>query len=671
MEGAERHRSNFSLERTETCGGERPAVAAKRQPVCGIAGIVSKQPAESGPQILSAMLECLRHRGPDGSGQVSESEGRVLLGHNRLSVVELGPAGRQPMESACGRYLITFNGEIYNFLRLQSELRKCGYEGEFRGRSDSEVLLAAIAHWGLPEALRRAIGMFSLALWDRDRRQLWLGRDRIGKKPLYYGTCGRDFVFASELRAFRQHPDFVVRVDPAALTLYLRFGYVPSPLSILAGVYKLSPGHLFSEATGPQPYWSHADFAGQSRPVEASQARAKLLTLLEDAVALRLVADVPLGILLSGGVDSALITAVAQRQSTRPLKTFSVGFEDAMDESAHAARVAEYLGTDHTRVILGPEAALGVVNRLPQIYDEPFCDPSQVPTLLISQVARRDATVVLSGDGGDEIFAGYDRYPLCSQQWRTLSRVPPPLRRLGRLAVEFCQHLWPYGCLADRMDGLSELLRAKCLLDNYYRLAGFWNRPEKAMSHPVFSAEFEARLTATRLADNLENLMFYDAQTLLPDGILTKVDRASMAVSLEVRSPLLDHRVVEFAWGLPLSLKYAGGDFKWILKSLLYDQIPRALVDRPKQGFCIPLGSWLRGPWREWASHWLEPAELQRHGFFRAETLARTWHEFLHHGRSWHNRLWAIIIFQQWWSEFQADRQSNFPGRPGGSPPLE
>lgn len=628
---------------------------------------MSERPTPEKQSILEAMLDSLRHRGPDGSGLVLEAGGRVLLGHRRLAIVELSEAGRQPMESSCGRYVLTFNGEVYNFRRLRETLRQEGYRERFRGQSDTEVLLAAITHWGLPAALGRVIGMFSLALWDRGQGKLWLARDRIGKKPLYYGRCGGDFVFASELRAFRRHPEFSPAINPAGLTLFLRFGYVPSPLSILSGVFKLQPGHLYCPGSAPQRFWSHAEFVGTARPIPAARARTDLLGLLEDSVRLRLISDVPLGVLLSGGVDSSLIAALAQRESSHRVKTFALGFEDdPLDETAEAAEVADYLGTQHTQVRHSPEAALALLRRLPEMYDEPFCDPSQLPTYLVCLTAREQVKVVLSGDGGDELFCGYDRYRLCSRQWAATAWFPHWLRRRGARLLELVPPQWWHRLtglraerdLPDRVHGLVELLRCPRLLDNYYRLAGLWNRPELALLDPAYSAEFEARLSGPTLADRIENLMFFDAETLLPDGILTKVDRASMAVGLEVRSPLLDHRVVEFAWQLPNDLKYAGGSLKWILKSLLYELVPRPLVDRPKRGFNVPLGRWLRGPFRDWADQLLDPVALKAEGFFRPEAVAKCWHEFLHQGRAWHQRLWAVMVFQLWWSDFRASRSS-------------
>lgn len=626
--------------------------------MCGIAGMVLTQADPQSLRTLEAMLDGLRHRGPDATGTTVEGQGRVWLGHRRLSVVELGEAGLQPMASACGRYVIVFNGEIYNFRRLREELRRSGHTPPWRGESDTEVLLEAVARWGLQAALERAIGMFALALWDRREGQLWLARDRMGKKPLYYGMCGQDLVFASELRAFRHHPKFPCQIEPKALTLLMQLGYVPSPLSIIAGVFKLSPGHLFCPDLpgGEQAYWSHASFAGRSRRLDAGQAKRELLTLLDDAVGLRLIADVPLGVFLSGGIDSSLVAALAQRQSSRPIRTFSVSLGGhPLDESRQAAAVAAHLGTRHTEVFVGPEAALPLISRLGSVYDEPFCDSSQIPTFLLSQAARQDVTVILSGDGGDEPFCGYDRYSLCCRQWAWASRLPPGLGSLLAAALEALPAgIWPRPALADRGHGLAELLRCRSLLDNYYRLAGFWNRPQVALRNPVFSREFAERLSGSPQSDGIEKLMYFDLQTLLPDGILTKVDRASMAVSLEVRCPLLDHRVVEYAWSLPLSLKCANGQPKWILKSLLFDLVPRALLDRPKKGFSIPLAEWLRGPLRPWAEQLLDPVAMGPLDYFDGETIARTWSEFVNQGRGWHNRLWAILMFLQWWAEFHS-----------------
>lgn len=626
--------------------------------MCGIAGIFASQDLPQLRQLGQAMLDRLAHRGPDGQGQSQEAEGRLWLGHRRLSVLDPSAAGQQPMESACGRYVLSFNGEIYNFQRLRQELQATLKALAFRGQSDTEVLLAGIAHWGLEACLRRCLGMFALALWDRHQRELWLARDRVGKKPLYYGWMGQDFVFASELKALRVHPHCPRRVDPAALTMLLRFGYVPAPLAILPGISKLEPGQLLCYRQGTLQrtrFWQHADWAGQRSP----QSLEELDTLLQDAVSLRLISDVPLGVLLSGGIDSSLVAALAQQQVGQPLSSFSLGFESPeFDESEKALGVARSLGTRHQVLRMGASQALELLPCLPQLGDEPFCDPSLLPTYLVSRLARQQVTVVLSGDGGDEAFAGYDRYRLATSQWRMASRIPPWLRRGLSQVIGWGDRLFPLGVapyLRDRLHGAKELLRGDCLLDNYKRLAGFWRFPQEALLHPQFSPEFEARLSPSGPDLRAEEWMIYwDLQTLLPDGILTKVDRASMAMGLEVRCPLLDHRVLEFAWGLPLESKMDSRESKKALRSLLFRRVPRGLVDFPKKGFCIPLAEWLRGPLRDWAEELLSPSSLGQDGYFRVPIIRQRWREFVQGGRNWQQSLWAILMFQQWQRSFRA-----------------
>ncbi len=609
--------------------------------MCGLAGVVSDQPQT---ELVVKMLQHLRHRGPDDEGVATSR--RATFGHRRLAVIDVSSAGHQPMDHQ-GR-LLTFNGELYNAPVLRHELQQEGCRHSFQGHCDSEVLLAALNFWGVALTLNRAVGMFAFAYWDG--RRCFLARDRIGQKPLYYGQLGRDFLFSSELTAFRAHPDFSSRVDRQALGLFLRYGYVPAPLSIFTGISKLPPGHYWNGKALVE-YWSHP--VGQVRPRSEGQALQDLRIELERAVSQRLVSDVPLGLLLSGGVDSSLVAALAQRQSSRPLRTYTMGFEEAaFDESNQARGVADFLGTDHCEVRLSAHQARELIPCLPNYFDEPFCDPSQLPTLLICQAARQEVTVALSGDDGDSLFFGYDRYPLCANQWSFLALWPVDLRRrLGRLLEGVPPTWWarlsPY--LANRVHGLQELLGATRLRDNYDRLAGFWNRPEQILIDPFLpSPAFESRMVIE--ASDLESLMFYDVTTLLPDGILTKVDRASMAWGLEVRSPLLDHRVVELAWSLPLAQKYRAGQFKWILRQLLYQLVPEKLVNRPKQGFCVPLGDWLRGPFQDWAGHLL--SRLDGQGFFRPEVAQRKWREFLDYGCGWEDQLWSLLIFTQWWERW-------------------
>ena len=618
--------------------------------MCGIAGILSSQPVTD---TLEKMLVTLRHRGPDDTGIVTQPG--VAFGHRRLSVIDLSTAGRQPMSTECGRFHLTYNGEIYNFEELREMLHKDGYTEPFRGYSDSEVLLACLVHWGVPETLQRLVGMFAFALWDGER--LWLVRDRLGQKPLYYGWCGGDFVFASELRAFRCHPEFVAEIDREALELYLCLGYVPHPYSIFSGISKLEPGHYHVDGQVVR-YWRHP--VGRARPMTDEEAKARLRETLRAAVRCRLVADVPLGVLLSGGIDSSLVAALAQEEWNRPIKTFSLGFDSReFDESRHAAQVAKHLGTDHVEIRLSPEAARHHLVRFNEIHDEPFCDPSRIPTFLVCREARKYVTVALSGDDGDSQFLGYPRYNLCRSQWDLWGRLPRQVRLLlsgliESIPPEFLHLLGrlTFAEIGDRARGLQELLRCDSLLQNYLRLAGFWARPNLVLNSPASpSSRFIDRLACE--AEPLEKLMYWDTQALLPDGILTKVERAGMAHSLEVRSPLLDHRLWELSWSLPLRMKYREGTYKWILRELLYEKVPRAMVDRSKQGFCIPLADWLRGPFKEWASDYISPRTLREQGFFNSELVARTWREFQDLGFAWQDRVWSLAIFGQWWESYR------------------
>lgn len=617
--------------------------------MCGIAGLIrigSSGPAPS--EVVAAMLETLEHRGPDGDGLYTSSRGGLCLGHRRLSVIDLSTNGAQPMKSACGRYVLSFNGEIYNFRRLLAELRGLGVTTPLRGSSDSEVLLLAIGHWGLHQALKRSLGMFALALYDSQQDELWLARDRMGQKPLYYGQVGTDFLFASELRAFTRAPGFQAEVDPLALTSYLRLGYVPSPYCIVKGVRKLEPAHLVKvnakgEVSTPEAYWRPDLTAVAWNPDEAL---SRLEELLRDSIELRMIADVPLGVLLSGGVDSSLITALAQKSSPQPVRTFTIGFTDKRFNEATAARsVSQYLGTEHTEVTLSPEQALKIIARLPELHDEPFADPSALPTYLVSEVARRDVTVALGGDGGDELFLGYSHHQR-HQLWAWLQGLPGPLRR----ALAGALSLWR--AAPFRLDKARGLLESPDLLTHYQHLMGGWFRPHELYAGSSAVLEWERRMKAPTGLNASETLAYFDRQSYLPDNILCKVDRASMAISLEARAPLLDHRVVEFAGSLPLELKIRQGSGKWLLKQLLRRHLPDELVDRPKQGFCIPLASWLRGPLKAQAQDWLSPSSLSRSGFFDPEFVGRRWRQF-ESGQPWEWHLWILMAFEQWWAEFK------------------
>jgi len=603
--------------------------------MCGLTGFVARAATPDGMRAaLRGMSECLAHRGPDDSGEWFDAEASVALGFRRLAIIDLSPAGHQPMLSASGRYAVTLNGEIYNFEELRRELR-----AEWRGHSDTEVMAAAFDAWGVEAAVRRFNGMFAIAVWDREARRLHLVRDRMGVKPLYYGFAGGAFVYGSELKALRRHPGFDARIDERAVQLFLRFMYVPAPHTIYEGISKLMPGTMLTfdaatRATTTTVYWSAREAAtrGASNRFQGSEEEAsqQLESLLLDAVRIRMVADVPLGVFLSGGIDSSLVTALMQAQSASPVRSFSIGFnEAAYNEAHHAAAVARHLGTAHTELILTADDIIGVIPRLPAMYDEPFADSSQIPTHLVAALARKHVTVTLSGDGGDELFGGYRRYFIGQRAVQLFDTVPRPLRPLAGLALSAVPNA--------RVRKVARTLRANDVDRLYFEIISFWPSTEES---PVAN-----RAEWPPLEDPVERMMYLDQVSYLPDDILVKVDRASMAVSLEAREPLLDYRLVEFAWTLPMAMKVRAGKGKRILRRVLYRYVPEALIERPKMGFGIPLEDWLRGPLREWAESLLDPKRLQ---YVDVPAVRAKWDEHLAGQRDWQFHLWAVLMLQAW-----------------------
>jgi asparagine synthase (glutamine-hydrolysing) len=625
----------------------------------------------------------IAHRGPDADGHWVPADTPVALGHRRLSIIDLSATGAQPMWSANGRFIVSFNGEIYNFRELRDRLRAAG--AAFRGTSDTEVLLAGFEAWGVGETLREATGMFALAVWDLRDQELILARDRVGEKPLFYGTCGDSLVFASELKAIRQHPHFAGEIDPGAVALLMRYGYVPAPYSIYRGVGKVMPGTLlrFRPRDGLAPsvttYWSAITVcrAGIARPTTKSDGELidELDTLLRRAVADQMVADVPLGAFLSGGIDSTTVVAMMQAQAKAPVRTFSIGFFDPkFEEARHARQVAAQLRTIHTEHYLSAEESMRVIDRLPSMYDEPFADWSQIPTYLVSTLARDAVTVALTGDGGDELFGGYDRYVGLDTIWRRVRVLPHPARLALARWIDLIGRVdAPRGnrSALERGDSgatrrahrlvakarkIARLLRCQWREDLYQELLSSWS--DTARLVPGGSQLPTALNDVTQLmpsATFAQQMMHFDLIFYLPDDVLAKVDRAAMAVSLETRTPFLDHRVVEFAAALPLRAKLRNKQSKWILRQLLDRYVPREFVERPKMGFGVPLHDWLRGPLREWAEGILDPSHIARHGLFDPSEVRHVWEDHLSGNANNTATLWPVLMFDRWWTETHAD----------------
>lgn len=628
--------------------------------MCGWAGFWTTH-AGTEEQLLTQvgrMSQTLAHRGPDDEGAWVDARCGIAFGFRRLSILDLSPAGHQPMASATGRYVIVFNGEVYNFAALREELAQLG--ALFHGSSDTEVVLAALEEWGLETSLQRFEGMFAFALWDHKKRQLSLARDRLGEKPLYYGWAGSSLLFGSELKALRKHRDFRGEVDRGALTLYLRHNAVPAPYSIYRGIYQLQPGSMIrfsapnTERAQPKAYWSlrQVTEASARSPLNVSprEAADQLEHLLREAVALRMIADVPLGAFLSGGVDSSTVVALMQAQSSQPVKTFSIGFaEGAFNEAPQALAVARHLGTDHTELYATPEAALEIIPYLPEIFDEPFADSSQIPTFLLAQLARQSVTVSLSGDGGDELFAGYSRYRQATRLWNSLRWIPPLFRRGLGQTMDTLGGWGRFHPLGRQLQRVSDVVGTPGPEALYRRLISHWKAPAEVV---VEGFEPPTLLTDSarwpEAASFAQRMLFFDASGYLPEDIFTKVDRTTMAVGLEARIPLLDHRVVEFAWRLAPSLRVRGSQGKWILRKVLERHVPPSLFQRPKMGFSVPIGAWLRGPLREWAEELLDERRLRQEGYFHPEPIRQKWREHLSGAHDWEHYLWDVLMFQGW-----------------------
>ena len=650
----------------------------KKNNMCGISGFYSLSSFSSNDVIIK-MNSAISHRGPDTNGFWSDKKSGIVLGHQRLSIIDLSDAGNQPMKSNSTRYILTYNGEVYNHLEIRKELQKSTPSIKWRGNSDTETLLEAIDFWGIEITLKKIQGMFAFGLWDQKKRCLILARDRIGEKPLYYGWQGegnkKTFLFGSELKALKVHPEFNGKINRDAIALELRHNYIPAPYSIYEDIYKLQPGHYlkFKESDltkkllpNPKTYWCFTEtvFSGNNNQLTISESHIQedLEKYLQSSVRKQMISDVPLGAFLSGGIDSSTIVALMQSQSTNPIKTFTIGFnEDEYSEAKYAKKIAKHLGTDHTELYISSKEAIEVIPKLPIIYDEPFSDSSQIPTFLISQLAKKDVTVALSGDGGDELFCGYNRYVMSEKFWNIFRLMPQSFRKIFSSGLQsistenwttiskLLPGLKKYSNFGDKIHKGANVLKAKTSHELYYMLCSHWQNPTEAV---INSKESGTLLTEFKPdfqgLNNQQQMMVLDFLTYLPDDILVKVDRAAMASSLETRIPFLDHNLIEYVWRISHSLKFKKGEGKWILKQILNKYVPKHLTDRPKMGFGIPIGAWLRGPLRDWAENLLDQKRLQQEGYFNSKLIRDKWTEHLSCKRDWQYDLWNVLMFQAW-----------------------
>ena len=657
--------------------------------MCGFAGIIDtsgKQRPDELCVTARGMAEAVRHRGPDDQGVWVDEASPVALAFRRLAILDLSDTGHQPMLSRDGQLVLVFNGEIYNHRELRSDVTATGGGAQWAGHSDTETLLACFAAWGIKNTLERTVGMFALSLWDRGDRRMYLARDRFGEKPLYYGWTRGAFVFGSELKALRRHPGFDNQIDRNVLALYMQYACVPAPYSIYRHIHKLEPGCVLSLSLGAaatplsrplfapathadltvERYWSLDDVvqSGLADPLHDERTAVdQLAAVLGEAVRLQSIADVPLGAFLSGGIDSSAIVALMQAQSSRRVKTFTIGFDEAgFNEAEQAKAVARHLGTDHTELYVSPQQAREVIPRLPDLYSEPFADPSQIPTHLVSRIARQHVTVALSGDGGDELFGGYTRYVWAPIVWKQLQWLPPAMRRhIGNAIERVSVPQWDamgntvragrgIARLGDKAHKLAYRLKQANDVDDLYRiLVSAWPADAGIVREAYPLATRLNMVSAMQDApEAAHRMMRWDALTYLPDDILHKVDRASMGVSLETRAPFLDHRVAELAWRLPLHMKIRRGKGKWILRQLVYRHVPKELIERPKMGFGVPIDTWLRGPLRHWAEALLDQSRLRNDGYLDPAPIRQKWAEHLSGTRNWPNELWVVLMFQAW-----------------------
>lgn len=646
--------------------------------MCGICGFYTSLPNKH-KNTINSMTSALEHRGPDDTGIWQDNNSGVFLGHQRLSIIDLSEAGHQPMQSHSSRYVLSYNGEIYNCLELKQELKKINPYIKWKGNSDTEILLEAIDQWGVENAIKKFDGMFAFCLWDKKKHSLTLVRDRIGEKPLYYGWQGsgetRVFLFGSELKALKKHPEFDHKIDHDVVALQLGYNYIPDPYSIYKNIYKLLPGHYLQLSEKnlkqnvlplPKIYWSLAQTAINGTNNQFDKDEMEIENELENQLKLTLkkqmISDAPIGAFLSGGIDSSAIASLMQSQSTKPIKTFTIGFEDkGFNEAHYAKKIAEYIGSDHTEMYISSKEAMNVIPKLCKIYDEPFSDPSQIPAFLISQLTKRDVKVALTGDGGDELFCGYNRYIYGEKFWNMFHIMPNVLRNIFLFGIKaVSQKNWDkiskyllvinkYNNVGDKLYKVARALDAKIFFDFYQLLCSDLNKLDEVLSNnkkpEIISDELRQNVD---ILNKQQQMMVFDFHTYLPGDILVKVDRASMASSLETRAPFLDHKLIEYVWRIPHKLKNKNGKGKWILRKILNKKIPKDLTERPKMGFGVPIGSWLSGPLKDWAENLLDEKKLQEEGFLNSNLVRKKWKEHINGKRNCQQDLWNILMFQAW-----------------------
>lgn len=635
--------------------------------MCGIAGYIGK--VSNPNECLNSMVHAINHRGPDNRGIWLNQSNSVGFAHARLSILDLSSAGHQPMHSSCNNLVMIFNGEIYNHVEIRSELEKI-QKRDWQGHSDTETLLAAIEHWGLDTTLKKSKGMFALAIWDKKKKILSLVSDRMGEKPIYYGWINGQFVFASELKALKKFPNFSNQIDQDALTLFLRFNSIPSPYSIYKDIYKLEQGqviqfHLDSWTINKSNYWSTEEevIASNLNKLKGSSQRiiTKLDEVLTNAVTSQMLSDVPLGAFLSGGIDSSSIVAIMQANSNEKINTFSIGFyDDNYDEAKHAKEIAQYIGTNHHEMYVSEKHALDVIPNLPNIYDEPFADSSQIPTYLLSKFAKEHVTVALSGDAGDELFGGYNRYVFAKNIFSKISKTPVFFKSALSGAIRsISEEKWnrylngilgkKYANIGVKLNKVANILNANSISDLQFRLASQIQNPSDWLNYSSdVKTKLDDDIERFQGLDHIEKMLAYDLITYLPTDILTKVDRAAMSVSLETRLPFLDRDVIRFSSSMPINLKIRNGVTKWALREVLYKYVPKELVNKPKMGFAVPLAAWLRGPLRDWGESMLNEKRLSQEGYFDVEFVRNKWLKHLSCKENHEHQLWNVLMFQAW-----------------------